>query len=99
MSERFQKLCEQAGIHHQLTIVYTPQQSRVCERKNQTVLDIARCLLFQSKLPSKFWAEAVNTLVYLLNKLPTNAVKEKTPFEAWNEIKPSSLHLKMFGCV
>ncbi|KAG8487132.1 hypothetical protein CXB51_020669 [Gossypium anomalum] len=99
LSERFQKLCEQAGIHNQLTTIYTPQQNRVCERKNRTVLDIARCLLFQSKLPSKFWAEAVNTSVYLLNKLPTHAVKDKTPFEAWHGLKPTVSHLKVFGCV
>ncbi|KAG8480457.1 hypothetical protein CXB51_024633 [Gossypium anomalum] len=99
LSERFQKLCEQAGIHHQLTTVYTSQQNGVCERKNRTVLDMARCLLFESKLPSKFWAEVFNTSVYLLNKLPTVAVKEKTPFEAWHRIKPSISHLKVFGCV
>ncbi|KAG8499226.1 hypothetical protein CXB51_005742 [Gossypium anomalum] len=63
LSDKFQKLCEQKGIHHQLTTVYTPQQNEVCERKNRTLLDMARCLLFQSKLPSKIWAEVVNTLV------------------------------------
>ncbi|KAG8502831.1 hypothetical protein CXB51_000478 [Gossypium anomalum] len=60
---------------------------------------MARCLLFQSKLQSKFWAEAVNTSVYLLNKLPTRAVKDKTPFEAWYGFKPSVSHLKVFGCM
>ncbi|KAG8474282.1 hypothetical protein CXB51_033938 [Gossypium anomalum] len=64
----------------------------------RTVMNMARCLLFQSKLPSKFWAEAVNTSVYL-NKLPTRAVKDKTPFEAWYGLKPSVSHLKVFGCV
>ncbi|KAG8480141.1 hypothetical protein CXB51_024917 [Gossypium anomalum] len=44
LSERFQKLCEQAGIHHQLTTVYTPQQNGVCERKNRT-----------EKTPFKAW--------------------------------------------
>ncbi|KAG8488558.1 hypothetical protein CXB51_016286 [Gossypium anomalum] len=97
--EKFQKLCEQAGIHHQLTTVYTPQQNGVYERKNRTMLDMARCLLFESKLPSKFWAEAVNTSVYLLNRLHTTAVKEKTPFEAWHDLKPTVSHLKVFGCV
>ncbi|XP_016702154.1 uncharacterized protein [Gossypium hirsutum] len=95
----FQKLCEQAGIHHQLTTVYTPQQNGVCERKNRSVLDMARCLLFESKLPSKFWVEVVNTSVYLLNRLPTTAVKEKTPFEAWHDLKPVVSHLKVFGCI
>ncbi|KAG8489064.1 hypothetical protein CXB51_017032 [Gossypium anomalum] len=99
LSERFQKLCEESGIHHQLTNFYTPQQNGVCERKNRTVLNMARCLLFQSKLPSNFWAEAVNTSVYLLNRLPTHAVKDKTPFEAWHGLKPTVSHLKVFGCV
>ncbi|KAG8489528.1 hypothetical protein CXB51_017560 [Gossypium anomalum] len=99
LSERFKRLCEQAGIHHQLTTMYTPQQNGVCERKNRTVMDMARCLLFQSKLPNSFWAEAVNSSVYLLNRLPTHAVKDKTPFEAWYGLKPSVSHLKVFGCV
>ncbi|KAG8499415.1 hypothetical protein CXB51_005894 [Gossypium anomalum] len=99
LSERFQKLCEESGIHHQLTNFYTPQQNGVCERKNRTVLNMARCLLFQSKLPSNFWAEAVNTSVYLLNRLPTHAVKDKTPFEGWYGLKPSVSHLKVFGCM
>ncbi|KAG8501378.1 hypothetical protein CXB51_003478 [Gossypium anomalum] len=99
LSDRFKMLCEQAGIHHQLTTVYTPQQNGVCERKNRTVMNMARCLLFQSKLPNSFWAEAVNSSVYLLNKLPTHAVKDKTPFEAWHGLKPSVSHLKVFRCV
>ncbi|KAG8487897.1 hypothetical protein CXB51_018808 [Gossypium anomalum] len=99
LSKRFQKLCEQAEIHHQLTTVYTPQQNGVSERKNRTVMDMAKCLLFQSKLPNKFWAEAVNISVHLLNKPPTHAVKEKKPFEAWYGLKPSISHLKVFGCV
>ncbi|KAA3469578.1 pleiotropic drug resistance protein 3-like [Gossypium australe] len=44
---------------------------------------MARCLMFESKLLKKFRAKAVNTLVYLLNKLPTNNVEEKTPFKAY----------------
>ncbi|KAG8484776.1 hypothetical protein CXB51_021144 [Gossypium anomalum] len=60
---------------------------------------MARCLLFQSKLPNSFWAEDVDSSVYLLNRLPTHAVKDKTPFEAWYGLKPSVSHLKVFGCV
>ncbi|KAG8481821.1 hypothetical protein CXB51_027173 [Gossypium anomalum] len=78
LSERFKRLCEQAGIQHQLTTVLAvPKQA--------------------SKL--FFWAEAVNSSVYLLNKLPTHAVKDKTPFEAWHGLKPTVSHLKIFGCV
>ena len=60
---------------------------------------MARCLLFEKNLPKHFWAEAVNTSVYLLNKLPTKALKDKTPYEAWHEVKPSIHHLRIFGCI
>ena len=62
-SEKFKKLCEANGIHHQLTVRYTPQQNGVCERKNRTVLGMARCMLLEKKLPKSFWAEAVNVAV------------------------------------
>lgn len=58
---------------------------------------MARCLLLENKLPQSFWAEAVSTSVYLLNRLPTKAVDEMTPFEAWSGIQPSAKHLKVFA--
>ena len=69
------------------------------ERKNRTIMEMARCLLFEKSLPKTFWAETVNTSIYLLNLLPTKALKNKTPFEAWHENEPSHEHLRVFGCV
>ena len=43
------------------------------------------------------WAEAVNTAVYLQNRLPTKALNDKTPYEAWFGVKASVTHLKVFG--
>ncbi|KAL4354255.1 hypothetical protein GQ457_06G039790 [Hibiscus cannabinus] len=98
-SRQFASYLKKLGIHHQLTVVYTPQQNGVSERKNRTVLNMARCLLFEKKIPKGFWAEAVNTSVYLLNRLPTKALEGKTPFEAWFDATPSIGHLRVFGCV
>ena len=47
----------------------------------------------------KLWAEAASTAVYLLNRLPTKALKDQTPYEAWFEHKPSVAHLKVFGSI
>lgn len=58
--------CDDEGITHQLTVGYTPQQNGVSERKNKTIMEMARCMLFEKKMPKRFWAEAVNTVVYLL---------------------------------
>ncbi|KAG8485650.1 hypothetical protein CXB51_018843 [Gossypium anomalum] len=96
---QFQSLCKDAGIKHQLTNVYTPQQNGVSERKNRSLMDIARCLLFEKNLPRIMWAEAVNTAVYIQNRLPTKALTHKTPFEAWFGFKPSLAHMKVFGCL
>ncbi|GKU91768.1 hypothetical protein SLEP1_g5591 [Rubroshorea leprosula] len=62
-------------------------------------MTMARCLLFEKNLPRKFWAEAVNTSVYLLNRVQTKALDRKTPYEVWFRIKPTIRHLKVFGCI
>ncbi|GKU93148.1 hypothetical protein SLEP1_g6772 [Rubroshorea leprosula] len=98
-SKEFDSFCEDAGIAHQLTVPYTPQQNGVSERKNRTIMEMARCVLHEKKLPKNFWAEVVYTAIYLLNGLPTKAVQGKTPIEAWFGVKPSAHHLKIFGSI
>jgi len=98
-SGKFEELCIDARIEHQFTVVYTPQQNGVSERKNKTIMEMVRCMLYEKKLPKQFWAETVNTTTYLLNRLPTRALKIKTPFEVWKGYKPFVQHLKVFGCV
>lgn len=98
-SEAFNRFCAEAGIHHQLTAPYTPQQNGVSERRNRFILEMARCMLHEKNLPKQFWAEAASTAVFLQNRLPTRAVRDKTPFEAWYGYKPSLNFLKIFGCL
>ncbi|KAF3667798.1 putative ribonuclease H protein-like, partial [Capsicum annuum] len=97
-SQQFNILCEEAGIHHQLTTLYTPQQNGVSERRNRYIIEMTRCMLHKKNLPKKFWAEATNTSVFLQNRLPTKAVRGRTPFEAWYGFKPLLNFLKVFGC-
>ncbi|XP_015124956.1 uncharacterized protein LOC107046765, partial [Diachasma alloeum] len=47
-----------AGIQHQKTVAYTPQQNGVAERYNRTVVEKARSILVDAKLPKEYWAEA-----------------------------------------
>ena len=84
-------------IVHQMTTPYSPQQNGVSERKNRTVMEMAKCMLFEKKLPKLLWVEAVSTSIYLLNRLPTKFVQSKTLIEAWSGVKPSVKHLKVFG--
>ena len=98
-SREFDQFCEDEGVERQLTVRYTPQQNGVSERKNQTVMEMAMSMLHDKKLSKVFWAEAVYTAVYLINRCPTKAVWNKTPIEAWNRRKPSVKHLRIFGCI
>ncbi|KAM2961184.1 hypothetical protein FF1_030791 [Malus domestica] len=96
-SMEFNRFVEDVGLERQLTTPYTPQQNGVAERKNRTIVEMAKCLMLEKKVPLEFWAEAVNTSVYILNRCPTKALHKKTPFEAYSGRKPGIKHLKVFG--
>ena len=95
----FREYCDEHGIKHFTTTPYTPQQNGVVERRNRTVVEMARCLLKSKGVPGEFWGEAVTTAVYLLNRAPTKSLQGRTPYEAWYNKKPRVHHLRTFGCV
>jgi hypothetical protein len=86
------------GITQHFLAPYTPQQNGVVERRNQTVVAMARALLKQQRMPVELWGEAVVTAVYLQNWLPMKNLTSHTPYEAWHGRKPAVNHLRMFGC-
>jgi len=95
----FVTFCQDHGIKHNTTTSYTPQQNGVVERRNQTVVEMARCLLKSMSVPARFWGEAVRVAVYLLNRSPTKSLSGKTPYEVWYGKKPGVKNLRTFGCV
>ncbi|PFX33126.1 Retrovirus-related Pol polyprotein from transposon TNT 1-94 [Stylophora pistillata] len=66
-SDKFTKFCADKGILREFTVPYCPQQNGVAERLNRTIMEGARSMLYQAKLPLDFWAEACSTAVYLNN--------------------------------
>jgi hypothetical protein len=98
-SNLFSIFCSEGGIKHYTTTPYSPLKNGVVERRNQTVVQMATCLLKTMQVPSVLWGEVVRTTVYLLNRSITKALLSKTPFEAWHGKKPSVIHLRIFGCV
>lgn len=98
-SNEFKEYCEGAGIQRNYTTPYTPQQNGVVERRNRTVVEMTRSSLKEMKLPAKLWAEGVRNAVYILNRLPTRALTNQTPYEAWENKKPEVSHIRVFGCL
>lgn len=98
-SNQFQEICNQKGISVHFTIPHTPQQNGVAERFNRTIMEKARCLIFESKLQKQFWGEATRTAIYLLNRTESSVItKGKTPAEIWNNEKPNINKVRVFGC-
>ncbi|GKB05045.1 putative ribonuclease H-like domain-containing protein [Tanacetum coccineum] len=62
------EFCGSKGIKREYSNARTPQQNRVAERKNRTLIEAARTMLADSFLPNTFWAEAVSTACYVLNR-------------------------------
>jgi transposase InsO family protein len=93
----FAKFLKEEGIVAQYTMLGTPQQNGVAERRNRTLMDMVRSMLSNSHLLLFLWSEALKTAVYVLNRVPSKAVP-KTPFELWNGWKPSLNHLHIWGC-
>jgi IS30 family transposase len=81
-SVEFGRDCAERGVERQLTTPYSPQQNGVVERRNQSIINMARCLLKTKALPGYFWGEAVVTTAHILNRAPTRALDGKTPYEA-----------------
>jgi transposase InsO family protein len=95
-SVEFGEWCADQGVRRHLSVPYSPQQNGVVERRNQTVVAMARSILKARGVPAKFWGEAVVTAVYLLNRAPTKSLSGKTPYEAWHDVKSTVDHLHTF---
>ncbi|GJT15515.1 ribonuclease H-like domain-containing protein [Tanacetum coccineum] len=69
------------------------------ERKNRTLIEAARTMLADSKLPTTFWAEAVNTACYVQNRVLVTKPHNKTPYELFLGRKPALGFMRPFGCL
>nr|AAT44282.1 putative polyprotein [Oryza sativa Japonica Group] len=97
-SKIFKSYCKSEGIVCHYTAPHTPQQNDVAERMNRTIISKARCMLSNAGLPKQFWAEAVSTACYLINRSPGYAIDKKTPIEVWSGSPTNYSDLRVFGC-
>jgi hypothetical protein len=88
---------EEEGIKHEFSSPYTPQQNGVVERKNRTLLDMARTMFDEYKTSDRFWAEAINTACYSINRLYHHRILKKTSYELLTGKKPNVSYFRVFG--
>ncbi|GKD34790.1 putative ribonuclease H-like domain-containing protein [Tanacetum coccineum] len=97
-NKEMNQFCERKGIKREFSVARTPQQNRVAERKNRTLIEAARTMLADSKLPTTFWAEAVNTACYVQNRVLVTKPHNKTPYELFLGRKLALGFMRPFGC-
>ena len=78
-------------------MAYTTQQNGVVKRMNRTLFEKTRAMLKTTNLAKSFWAEAVNTSCYVINRSPSTAINLKTPMEMWTGKPVDYSHLHVFG--
>jgi hypothetical protein len=92
-----EEFLEEEGIKHKFSAPYTAQQNSVVERKNWTLIDMARTMLGEYKTPEQFWSEAVNTACHTINRLYLHRLLKKTLYELLTGNKPNVSYFCVFG--
>nr|GEX64508.1 hypothetical protein [Tanacetum cinerariifolium] len=83
------------GLENQLSLKV--KQNGIAERKNMTLIEVARTMLADLRLPIPFWAEAVNTACYVHNRVLMTKPHNKTPYELLHGRTPSIGFMRPIG--
>jgi hypothetical protein len=89
---------DEYGIRHHFSAKYIPQSNGLVERKNRTLIDMARSMLSEYNISHSFWAKAINTACFYSNRLYCHQFLEKTPYEILNGRNPNIAYFWVFGC-
>lgn len=95
----FSDFCAEKGITHEFSAPKTPQQNGVAERKNRTLQEMVRVMLYAKNLSKRLWAEAVNTTCHIINRVYLRPGTSSTPYEILKGKKPNLKYFHVFGCV
>ena len=95
---QFEEYCQSQGIWLEYIVPKTPELNGMAERMNRTVMERVRCILAHAKLPKTYWAEALKTVVYVINTSPSVPLDGDIPQRVWTGKDVSYKHLRVFGC-
>nr|GEY86784.1 retrovirus-related Pol polyprotein from transposon TNT 1-94 [Tanacetum cinerariifolium] len=98
LNREMNQFCEMNGIIRQFSVARTPQQNGVTEIRNMTIIEASRTMLADSKLPTTFWIEVVNTACYVQNRVLVVKPHNKTSYKLFHGRIPTLSFMKPFGC-
>jgi hypothetical protein len=97
-NSQFESFCSSLGLEHQFSSPYVPQQNGVVERKNRTLVEMARTMLDEHRTPRRYWAEAINIACHVFNRIFLRAFMKKTSYELRFGRLLKVSHFRVFGC-
>jgi hypothetical protein len=89
---------QRVGISHLVSCPHAHQQNGPAERKHRHIVEVGLSLLAYASMPLKYWDEAFNTAVYLINRLPSKVIQSQTPMERLFGSSGDYSLLRIFGC-
>lgn len=98
-NSHFHQFFDSKGIQFRFSCPHSSQQNGKSERMIRTINNAIRSLLFQAKLSSSYWVEALHTAVHILNILPSSTIKNEIPYKKLFNKVPTYEHLRVFGCL
>nr|GEW17814.1 putative reverse transcriptase domain-containing protein [Tanacetum cinerariifolium] len=96
-NERVRNLLSKNGTHHRMSCPYTPQQNGRAERKRRHITETGLAMMFNANVPANFWTYAFSSATYIINRLPTKLLGNKSPYELVFYLKPNYGNFKVFG--
>ena len=95
-SDECVRFCRQCGIRWELTTPYSPEQNNVAKRVNQTIQEWIVAMMQHTGLSCGFWAEALLTIVHIINMSPSTPRGLQILQELWTSQRPNYEKLRIF---
>lgn len=98
VNTRIRSLFMENGTHHHISCPYTPQQNGRAERKHRHITETGLKKVFNALAPASYWVDAFTSATYIINRLPSKLLQNKSPFELLFGASPNYDTFRIFGC-
>ncbi|GKF06163.1 retrovirus-related pol polyprotein from transposon TNT 1-94 [Tanacetum coccineum] len=99
VNQTLREYYEKVGISHETSVARSPQQNGIVERRNYTLIEVARTMLIYAKAPLFLWAKVVATACYTQNCSIIHLCHGKTPYEILHDKLPDLSFFHVFGAL
>lgn len=95
-NSKLHEFCASEGINHDFSSLITPHQNGVVKRKNTTLQESSRVMLYTKKHPYYCLSKFMNTTFHIHNRVTIRSRTKETLYELWKGRKPNVVYLYVF---